>query len=333
MLLKFNIEKFYICRMKKLYLFPLFILFASLGFSQYGLEIGLQVGGSNYLGDIGGKEQARRDFIYDMRLNQTNLAVGAYLRKRLSRTFSVNVAGNYGRISGEDSESIYKPRQGRNLNFRNNIIELALKFEYTLYSDNDFGGRGLYNPNFMIYAFAGAAGYMHNPEAELDGDWYELRPLRTEGQVEEYEKMGFAVPGGLGFYFTFDRKYRIGWQAGYRFTFTDYLDDVSTFYAYDSELGNDPLRIALASQTTPEIIEDVWPGEPSQLYNYIYNSNAENLGQRNQRGIDNNNDGYAFMHVTFGYILQETSRNFRMKKRYSWLKSKRKGKRKSRAKF
>ena len=36
--------------------------------AQYNWDIGVHVGGANYLGEMGGKEQTRRDFIWDMKL-------------------------------------------------------------------------------------------------------------------------------------------------------------------------------------------------------------------------------------------------------------------------
>ncbi|HRF81550.1 MAG TPA: hypothetical protein PL070_15850, partial [Flavobacteriales bacterium] len=42
--------------------------------------------------------------------------------------------------------------------------------------------------------------------------------------------IGVSVPVGIGFHFTQRRRHRFGMDLGWRTTFTDYLDDVSTTY-------------------------------------------------------------------------------------------------------
>ena len=41
---------------------------------------------------------------------------------------------------------------------------------------------------------------------------------------------------GFGFFFTFKRQHRIGLEFGWRLTFTDYMDDISTEYVSDEQL-------------------------------------------------------------------------------------------------
>ncbi len=338
------IEKVYyiFVRLKRLSTIFIFVLSISTFDAQYLWDFGVTVGGSNYLGDIGGVDRARRDFIYDVKLRDTRYTAGAFIRRRISRSFNIKLAGYFSRIQGDDQFTTeYGPRRARNLNFTNNIKELSLQTEFTLYSDNDFGGRGLYNPNFRVYGLVGVGGFLHNPRGTYAGDnpafqgmTVDLAPLRTEGQAEEYDRWGITVPLGFGFYFTYARKYRFGWELSYRMTFTDYLDDISSVYATDAELGNDPLRIAFASQTTPAVIEEAFPGEPEVIFNYVYPSNYDPSTPRNPRGVISNNDGYIFMNLSAGLILQKKSKSFQTKKRrYSWLKGKVKKKRKSRAKF
>ena len=328
--------------MKRLSTIFICVLCISTFNAQYLWDYGITLGGANYLGDVGGVDQARRDFIYDMKLGDTRYSFGAYLRRRISRSFNVKLSASFSRIQGDDKNTDqYAPRMARNLNFTNNIKELALQTEYTLYSDNDFGGRGLYNPNFRVYALAGIAAFHHNPRSTYAGDdpqfqgmTVDLRPLRTEGQSEEYSAFGLAIPMGFGFYFTYNRTFRFGWELGYRQTFTDYLDDISSVYATDAELDNDEMRIAFANQTTAEVIENSFPGQPEQIWNYDYPDNFEDTGQRNPRGIASNNDGYLYMNISAGMILQKKSKNFQARKRrYGWLKGNVKKRRKSRAKF
>ncbi|NND93436.1 MAG: hypothetical protein HKN45_01145 [Flavobacteriales bacterium] len=323
--------------MRRFLLLIFIISLSTTGFSQYSMDWGIHIGASNYLGDIGGTDGPRRDFIYDVKLNQTRYVFGGHLRYKLNRSWSVSANFLFGRVEGKDEETDYAPRRARNLNFRNNIKELALRGELTLYSDNDVGGRGYYNPDFKLFGFAGVAGIMHNPQGYLNEatlnhaeGWYDLRPLTTEAQSEEYSQFALAFPMGLGVYFTHDRTYRFGWEIGYRLAMTDYLDDISNVYAFEDELPNELSR-ALANQTTPEVIQETF-GEASQIYNYHYPDNFEITNGRNQRGVNDNNDGYIFSTFSFGMLIREKSR-FSRSSKYNWFNERKRRKKKARAKF
>jgi hypothetical protein len=302
--------------------------------AQFRWDWGVHLGASNYLGDIGGTDRARRDFIYDLKLNQTSFVFGGHIRYRASQKIAITTTFMFGKVQGYDKETEYGPRRARNLNFRNNIKELSIRGEYTLFADNDVGGRGYYDPEFRAYGFVGIAVVMHNPQGYLNAnsfdlaqDWYDLRPLKTEGQANEYETFTYAIPLGIGAYFTFQKKYRIGWELGYRVSGSDNLDDISGNYATNDQLSSD-LSIALANQTTPEVILEAF-GDPLEIYNYHYTADARD-GGTNVRGIENNNDGYIFSTFSAGMLLKEKSRYSKAK--YNWYKN-RKRKKKARAKF
>lgn len=64
-----------------------------------------------------------------------------------------------------------------------------------------------------------------------------LKPLSTEGQgfpggAEPYSNFGIAIPFGFGMRKSINRTLGIKLELTHRFTFTDYIDDVSTVY-YD----------------------------------------------------------------------------------------------------
>ncbi|HRT53663.1 MAG TPA: DUF6089 family protein, partial [Flavobacteriales bacterium] len=123
--------------------------------AQYNWDFGVHLGGANYLGEMGGKEKPRRDFIWDLKLNQTRWAIGGFARYRINRMVSLNLGLMYFRIQGSDINSQNPARVGRNLNFRNDMLELYLRGEVTLYQDNDIGGRGRYRTDFRLFGYAG----------------------------------------------------------------------------------------------------------------------------------------------------------------------------------
>jgi hypothetical protein len=300
-------------------------------YAQYRWDIGIGVGASNYLGEIGGEEQTRRDFVFDMKLNRTQWVFGGFARYRFSPTFAFNFGVNYGRIRGHDYNSQNPARVARNLSFRNDMLELSGRVELTLFYDNDVSGRGYYNPDFRIYAFLGAGVVRHNPKAtyygdleEFNGEMVELQPLQTEGV--EYGRWQFTLPAGIGLYFTHNKVHRFGWEIGYRTTFTDYIDDVSSEYvAFD-----DPNSLAaqMANRTTPEALAQA--EEYANEFNLDV-PNAESFAPGEKRGDPTNNDGYLFTQFTYSYVIK--GRSTFSKRRYNWIKRKGRKRRKSRAKF
>ena len=217
--------------MTKFYYF-IILLFISVGANaQYNWEVGGGIGLANYLGDIGGGAGEARNSIADLKIGESKLSLTAFSRYRINRRIAIASFLTYGRISGEDANSENRSRRGRNLSFRNDLIELSLRADVTLYVNYDVGRKGYYNPDFKLYAFAGIAGTYSNPKAELNGEWHSLRKLTTEGQFDPYSQVIFAIPAGLGFFYTYDRVNRFGFEAQYNFSFSDYIDDISKIYA------------------------------------------------------------------------------------------------------
>ena len=297
--------------------------------AQYKWDIGLHLGGANYLGEMGGVEKSRRDFVWDMKLGQTRWAVGPFARYKINRTISVNGGFLYMRIQGADALSTNRERVGRNLNFRNDMFEFYVRPEFTIYQDNDLGGRGRYRTDFRLFAYVGAALYYSNPKGQINrtGEFFALQPLQTE--LVDYSQIGFAIPAGIGFHFTKQRRHRFGMDLGWRTTFTDYLDDVSTEYQNPDLMpgGVGGLADQLADQSSYAIALD--PTLPSE-YQYGYWPDDSD-GSLNKRGDPTHNDSYMTLTFTYSYVLKGQSNFYRQ--RYSWMRGKKRIGRKSRAKF
>jgi hypothetical protein len=318
--------------MKKLLLIISIVVSAIENQAQYRLEFGGSIGGSNYLGDFGGKEETRKDFIYDMKLNQTRWVVGGFARYKLNHSFALHGGLMWGRISGADGLSLNPARVARNLSFRNDLIELAVRPEFTLYYDNDVAGKGYYNPDFRLYVFAGVAAFYNNPQGKNDaGDWVNLQPLKTE--AKQYSKIQFAIPAGLGFYFTHLKKYRFGFEMGWRTTFTDYIDDASTTYPDLVELQSG-LATEMAFRATDESVDRAI--ELGTAYgefgtDVTRTSYGANFLSGEKRGDATHNDGYLFTQLSLSKVIKGKSNYYRTK--YSWVKQKKRAFKKTRAKF
>jgi hypothetical protein len=299
-----------------------FLLFCFRTFAQYNLDYGGSIGASNYLGEIGGKDGTRKDFVNDIKMSQTRPAINAFVRYRIHSKVSVKGSLTALRIQGADSLSTNPQRTGRNLSFRNDIIELAATSEVITFHGPDIGNSRRYQLDFKSYIYFGVAGFYHNPKAQYNGDWYALRPLRTEGQEKPYSRIELAIPMGLGFYYTYKRKHRFGWEFGWRKTFTDYLDDISTSYARPEQMANDPMAPILANRN----VELTQP-HPINPANYTANNISAS-----PRGNPLDKDNYFVSTFSYSYVIRGKNQFYRQQYSSFIFGNKRK-KRTSRAKF
>lgn len=308
--------------MKNRFYLLLFMLIPAAAFSQYKWDFGGSLGASNYLGEMGGKEQTRRDFVADLKFSQTRFAMDGFARYKFHPNISAKVAFTYGRLKGADRLSTNPGRVGRNLNFRNDILELTVDGQFFFYEINDIGRAYRYRNDFRCYIFAGLGGMHHSPKGQLygQGDWVKLQPLQTEGV--HYSKWQFVIPSGVGLYFTVSKHHRIGWEFGWRKTFTDYIDDVSTVYADPTTLSSQQ-SIDFANQS-----QFIYNNPPSD----VTVPKPQNYSPGSKRGDPTHNDSYMFSTFSYSYTIKGKSKFARARYKAYFRKGKYK-KRKIRAKF
>ena len=194
------------------------------------------------------------------------------------------------RLSGDDAEAESNGRQVRNLSFRSDNVELNVVGIIQAFSN---GNRFYQRPNVNLYGFGGLGILFFNPRGEVPmndwngnplpdgGDYVALQPLETEG--ESYSRWALVVPLGAGVKIKAGPFFNINIEGGYRFTFTDYLDDVSTRYIDHNSLDADPLRQAMADK---RFLIDLPPSEAGNI-----------------RGNESDNDGYFIFSVKVDYYL------------------------------
>jgi Domain of unknown function (DUF6089) len=296
--------------MKKLLPFILFLFIASRSYCQYIWEYGVMAGAANYLGEIGGKEKTRRNFIFDLKLSETKSAFGGFIRYKIKPSVYLKGSVGWYRISGADKFSTNPGRVGRNLSFRNDIVETSLTGQYVFYDIADVGRTYRYQNDFKAYIFTGIAGSYHNPKAEYNGSWVPLAPLHTEGQgiaegaPKPYSKFILAVPAGAGFFLTFSKKYRIGWEFNWRTTFTDYLDDVSTVYADPALLSSDAARNLANRNKELVYVDDSALPVPENYFPHSENG----VMKYPKRGDPKHNDSYLTTTINFSYVFRGNSK-------------------------
>ncbi|MDA8930133.1 DUF6089 family protein [Bacteroidia bacterium] len=204
--------------MKKAILYIVICLVAQSAMAQ-SWEVGAMAGGSNYHGDLA----------YNIVPKETNVSGGAFFKYNFNEYWTVRPTLSYMKISGADSN--FNEYRLRNLSFRNNIYEVSnvMEFNFQPFSNQAIHGRT------TAYALLGLGLFLHKPEAKLNDEWVSLQPLRTENQ--KYKLMQISVPMGIGVKHAINPNFIVGFEAGWRKTFTDYLDDVSSTYADPTDGG------------------------------------------------------------------------------------------------
>ena len=270
------------------------------------LSAGVVIGGSNYLGEIGGKFDPRASLL-DADIISTSPTFGGFLRYAANDRVRISGEVNYVHIRQSDENAEDPARRARNLNFRNRMVEFGFRTDFTVFhikdrsSNNNFSKPGkLFVKGFV---FTGAYGVLHNPQAQVTHDpnnewedrWYDLRPLRTEGQVEDYASLIAAIPVGLGIEFGLGYGWVLGFEGSWRSTFTDYLDDISGMYANPDLLS--PLAEAISSQSNQAVITAINDPSSGNVGNHQFSEGGT------YRGNPETNDSYGTVQVTLARVI------------------------------
>lgn len=254
-------------------------------------EIFFGLGASQFLGDLGGRDQVGKGYsLVDMDIPSTFAGGLIGFRYRWHPMWSTATTFYYGMLRGDDANTNEIIRNSRNLHFRSPVFELTQRIEWILLANEKVGRRysipglkGFRNRNDTFYLFSGLSAIYTNPKAQVNGEWVKLRDMKTEGQglpggADEYSGFTLGIPFGVGFKMGFSRMWRIGIEATYMKTFSDYIDDVSTDY-YDPAI--------LAAQVSPEAAYLSNPSQQNQIW----------FGPGNQRGDPGENDAYLLLNI------------------------------------
>lgn len=251
----------------------------------------LGFGGTQFTGDLGGRNQVGTDYsLVDIDWPSTSLGGMLGYRYRFHPYWATTTSLNIGMIRGNDAHTQEIIRESRNLHFRSMIFEIQQRIEVIVLAHEKFGNRyGLAghskkmgNHNEQIYLFTGIGAVYFNPKAQYKGSWTALRPLNTEGQTLDggpNKVLGITatIPFGIGARMGIGRMWRLGIEATYVKTFSDYIDDVSGVY-YDRDI----LAVEMGE-------EAAYLSNPSQ-------TNTTWFGKGQQRG-DDQLDAYYYMNL------------------------------------
>ncbi len=233
------------------FLLSLFLVFdtTAQGFNSKNKywSIGATLNIMNYVGDV----DPGPSFI-SPGLKFTKYNLGAVVMRRISPRVSLRGAFSFGKIGGSDwDNSTYGTaggdvyRKQRNLTFKNNIYELKGDVVIDLIEHR---GRYQKRPDFVPYLFVGLAYFHHNPKVVTNlGDGvqtYDLKDYHTEGQglagvdnaSKPYSLNQIALPLGVGVRYKLSKQLDLAFEIGWRFTTTDYLDDVGGKFVDKNQL-------------------------------------------------------------------------------------------------
>ena len=251
---------------------------------------GIFTGVSNYYGDL-------NDKIFNRGKPAVGLTVGYALNNRLS----IRSGFTYGRIEGADKfgGSEYLETH-RNLEFQTELKEYSLAAELNLFS-----GEYL---RWTPYVFGGVAIFQFDPYAtSTTGERVYLQPLGTEGQGlpeyperQPYKLTDLSLPFGFGLKYHLSETVDLGLEIGYRKTFTDYLDDVSTNYADPNALqeGNGQMSVMYANRANENpLARSGYPasgsmrGNPGKMDSYYFTGIHFNFNLARLTGRDGGGRG------------------------------------------
>ena len=268
----------------------------------YRYEYIFSLGATNFLGDLGGADQIGTHGFKDLEFVLTRPTLGAGMRWKVQKYFSVKGDLYWGIVRGDDKLTKEYFRSRRNINFKSNIFELSAQMEFNFIKEQKGhiykikGVRGMSHKDRQIYLFGGGGGLYFNPKGKyLDGKWYALQPYGTEGQglpeaKKKYARITALVSTGLGARFAINRYWGAGMELGMRWTHSDYMDDVSTSYADPAIFHGDPKAIYFANPT-PQTSGNCYPC----------------IGE--QRGDETHKDAYMFAVFTVGYKVMYRKRS------------------------
>ena len=307
-------------------------------------DVGFTAGISNYMGDIGDGRISRRDFVWDLQELRSRPAFSFFVRRQLDRDGLWNARVDLSRIhiAGHDKSTDYAPRRARNLNFRNHM-QGSIRIERDLFQTPLVAGSAALCDGARLLGLARLRttlkvkstdnfGSLVAAGITSAGEWHSLPELQTEGHDYSDELNLTTVPFGFAAVITGQKRggapeWYLGVEVGFRLTNTDYLDDISAFYADPSEMSD--LGAALSAQSNDGLLEEIGPDAGSiTAHSYI----GDDIPVT--RGNPVNNDAYGTLVVSFGKVLERGNGGFsRNRSRYG---NKRRGspfKRRTRTRF
>ena len=242
-------------------------------------EVGVAVGLGHYFGDLNTRAA----------INRPKFSAGAFFVKQFNPYVGIKLGADYAFLAYSDQYSKNAVQKTRNLSFNTNVWEASLSGYFNFFRFIP-GTEGF---SYTPYVSLGVGVFSYDPFAYLNGEKYFLRPLGTEGQGSSlypdrkpYSSMAVCFPLTVGVKYASNSDHNVCGEIGYRFTNTDYLDDVSTTYAGPEAFPAIPQPDGSLAPSPAYLLQD---------RSYEYGTPIGIKGR--QRGISTQKDAYVMLHI------------------------------------
>lgn len=162
-------------------------------------EIGVFLGGSNYIGDIGPTTY----------IAPNEAAAGVLYKWNKSPRHAWRLGYNQSTISGNDADSKTPGRNQRDYRFKNNLKEVSLGLEFNFFNFNLFD----YKKKLTPYVYSGVSYFTYDALYIVSG------ATKTDATTRS-----LAIPMGIGLKSNIITNFIIGLEVGARYSFTDNID-------------------------------------------------------------------------------------------------------------
>jgi hypothetical protein len=166
-------------------------------------EIGVSLGGTNYVGDIGSTNY----------INPNKLAGNVFFKYNYNPRIAYRGTLSFLPIKGDDTKADTDLKINRNLNFNNTIVELAAGIEYNFYAYDVSSKDESWTP-YILFELA-AFNYSY------------VTRKNTSGNNVLGKKTSFAIPIGVGFKSKLSGNLACSIETKFRYTFEDDLDSAT----------------------------------------------------------------------------------------------------------
>lgn len=270
-------------------------------------EIGIQVGGAGYIGDMNNHVfSADNKSVLGFNSYSAGISAKHYLNpiSARDRTWGIRLDLNYNRLRGKDAWSSDASKISRNLQFTNNVWEGSLMGEFHFFDFRPNRMRSVLSP----YVFAGMGMIYHNPKAphpdgsgkvSLIDQMVELREISRDPETDTvtravvHSKVAMLIPFGAGVKYNLSGSlapWSIGLELNYRYVFNDFLDGVGNKEYIDYSL--------FAKNNAPSLDQADW-----EKLSYPSNSGNPYATVIGTARGDKGNDSYmtAVLRVTYTF--------------------------------
>lgn len=162
-------------------------------------EIGVILGGSNYIGDVGPTNY----------ISPNNIAFGGIYKWNRSTRHSYRISFTHFRISSDDIDADAPNRTERGYSFKNNINEISAGLEFNFF---DFNLHQL-DSQITPYVFTGLNYFSYD----------ELYFLNDKMHKDE-RKRNLSIPIAVGLKSRIGQNFVVALEVGVRYTFVDNID-------------------------------------------------------------------------------------------------------------